>query len=96
MSERRIYELFYPVLSNIIRDATNTHKKIEKSNKEAWASYVLKHNVPEPTLMVKGKAGTLSGKVTPVIIDGAGKSDGYYVYSSDEEFCLKFESGLEG
>jgi hypothetical protein len=45
--------------------------------------------------MVRGKAGTLSGKVSPVIIDGAGSADGYYVYSSDEEFCLKFESGQE-
>ena len=95
MSERRIYELFYPDFSKILRDATNAHKKIEKSNKEAWANFVGKHNVPDPTLMVKGKAGTMSGKVSTVIIDGAGKSDGYYVYSSDEEFCLKFESGQE-
>jgi hypothetical protein len=26
---------------------------------------------------------------------GAGKPDGYYVYSPDEEFCLKFEPGQE-
>jgi len=37
----------------------------------------------------------MSGKADLVIIDGAGKSDGDYVYSSDEEFCLKFESGVE-
>ena len=43
----------------------------------------------------RGKGGTLSGKVTAVIIDGNGEIDGYYVYSSDEAFCLKFESGLE-
>ena len=95
MSQRRIYELFYPDFSSILRKATDAHKTIEKSNKVAWADYVRKHNVPEPTLMVRGKAGTLSGKVSPVIIDGAGSADGYYVYSSDEEFCLKFESGQE-
>ena len=95
MSQRRIFELFYPDFSSILRTANDKHKTIQKSNKEAWADYVRKHDVPEPALMVRGKAGTLSGKVSVVIIDGAGSSDGYYVYSSDEEFCLKFESGLE-
>ena len=43
----------------------------------------------------RGKGGTLSVKVTAVIIDGVGQADDYYIYSSDEAFCLKFESGLE-
>lgn len=95
MSQRRIYEIFYPDFTGMLRKANDAHKTIEKSDKEAWADYVRKHNVPEPALMVRGKAGTLSGQIKPVIINGAGNSDGYYVYSSDEEFCLKFESGLE-
>lgn len=95
MSQRRIYELFYPDFTGILRAATNAHKKIEPSSKDAWAEYVGKHDVPEPALIVRGKAGTMSGQVKTVIIDGAGSSDGYYVYSSDEEFCLKFESGQE-
>ena len=29
------------------------------------------------------------------IIDGAGKADGYYIYSSDDLFCIKYDLGLE-
>ncbi|MBT8069133.1 MAG: hypothetical protein KJO80_01760 [Gammaproteobacteria bacterium] len=96
MGERRIYELNYPDFSIILRDATNNKKKIEKTSKDAWKNYVARHNVPEPALLTRGKAGTLSGKVDLVVIEGAGQADGYYVYSADEQFCLKFESGVEG
>ena len=95
MSQRRIYEIQYSDFSTKLRNATNLHKKIEKPNKEAWNNYVRKHNVPEPVMWSRGKSGTLSGKVNAVIIDGVGEADGYYIYSSDEAFCLKFESGLE-
>lgn len=95
MGERRIYEVQYSELSGILRKLTNSSKKIEKSDKEAWAAYVKKHNVPEAAVLSRGKTGTMSGKVDSVIIDGVGKADGYYVYSADESFCMKFESGLE-
>ena len=95
MSERRVYELAYPELAVILRNATNKKKKIEKSDREEWKAYVKKHNVPEAVLMYRGKSATLSGKVEAVIVEGMGKSDGYFVFSSDEQFCLKFESGLE-
>ena len=39
--------------------------------------------------------GTMSGNVESVIIEGAGSSDGYYVFSRDEQYCLKFEPGDE-
>jgi len=93
MGQRRIYEVQYTDFSAMLRVATNNGHKIEKPNKEAWMAWVQKHNVPEPAMWSRGKAGTLSGNVTGVIIDGAGEADGYYVYSPAEEFCLKFESG---
>jgi hypothetical protein len=40
---------------------------------------------------VKAKAGAMSGNTRSVIIDDAGADDGYYIYSSDDLFCLKFE-----
>lgn len=95
MGERRVLEVQYPDFKRVLLTATNTKKVIEKTNKQAWTAYVAKHNIPEPALLVRGKAGTLSGKVDLVIIDGAGASDGYYVHSRDEEFCLKFESGVD-
>ena len=44
---------------------------------------------------VKAKAGAMSGNTKAVIIDGAGKADGYYIYSSDDLFCIKYDLGLE-
>lgn len=94
MGTRRIDEVQYSDLARILRKA-NADVKIEKSDKEAWKAYVKKHNVPEGAMLSRGKTGTMSGKVETVIINGLGASDGYYVFSADESFCLKFESGLE-
>lgn len=95
MGERRVLEVIYPDFKQMLRTATNSKKVIEKTNRVAWSAYVAKHNVPEPALLSRGKAGTMSGKVDLVIIDGAGTPDGYYVYSPNDEFCLKFESGVD-
>jgi len=93
MGERRIYEFQYLDFRFTLRRATKSGKKIEKTNREAWMDYVRKHNVPEAAMMSRGKSGTMFGNLNAVIIEGAGESDGYYVFSDDEEFCLKFESG---
>jgi hypothetical protein len=37
----------------------------------------------------------MSGKTKVVIITGEGKADGYYIYSPDDLFCLKYDLGLE-
>ena len=95
MGERRIYEVQYSEFSSVLRKLSNSSKKIEKSDKEAWMAYVKKHNVPEAAVMSRGKTGTMPGKVDVVIIDGLGTFDGYYVYSADESVCLKFESGQD-
>jgi len=44
---------------------------------------------------VKARAGAMSGNTRAVIIDGAGADDGYYIYSSDDLFCLKYDLGQE-
>lgn len=95
MGERRIYEVQYLDLASFLRKSASSNKKIEKSDKEAWKAYVRKHNVPEAAILSRGKTGTMSGKVEAIIVDGAGSRDGYYVFSADESFCVKFESGLE-
>ncbi len=95
MGQRRIFELQYPEFSSALRRARINKNDIEKTDKEAWVAYVKKHNVPEAAMFSRGKNGTMSGKVDAIIIDGAGEPDGYYVFSADESFCLKFESGQE-
>jgi len=95
MSQRRIYEFNYTEFSAILRNATRANQKIEKTNKEAWTSYIKKHNVPEAAVFSRGKSATMAGNVEGVIIEGAGSTDGMYVFSRDEQFCLKFDPGDE-
>ena len=95
MGERRIIEIHYPEFKAILRAATDQKKKIMPIDKELWKAYVRKHNIPEAGFKVKANAGTLSGKTEAVIIDGTGDADGYYLHSPDEQFCLKFESGVD-
>jgi len=95
MSQRRIIEFNYGDFSMLLRKAAKANHKIEKSDKEAWTNYVKKYNVPEAAVFSRGKTGTMSGDVEGVIIEGAGSADGYYVFSRDEQYCLKFEHGDE-
>lgn len=95
MGQRRIFEFNYSDFSMLLRKAAKMNHKIEKSDREAWANYVRKYNVPEAAVFSRGKTGTMSGNVEGVIIEGAGSADGYYVFSRDEQYCLKFEPGDE-
>jgi len=95
MSQRRIIEFNYSDFSSLLRRAAKSNHKVEKNDKEAWTDYVRKYNVPEAAVLSRGKTGTMSGNVESVIISGAGSSDGYYVFSRDEQICLKFEPGDE-
>jgi len=95
MGQRRIIEFNYSDFSSLLRRAAKADHKIEKTDKEAWGNYVRKYNVPEAAVMSRGKTGTMSGNVESVIIEGAGSADGYYVFSRDEQYCLKFEPGDE-
>ena len=95
MSQRRIYEFNYSEFSMILRKAIAANQNIEKKDKDPWMAYIKKHNVPEAAVFSRGKTGTMSGKVEGVIIEGTGSTDGFYVYSKDEQFCLKFEPGDE-
>ena len=93
MNPPGIVEVEYQNFLRILRDATNAKQVIDKTNKEAWAAFVRKHQVPEAGMGVYAKAGAMSGKTQAVIIEGAGAADGYYLYSSEDKFCLKYEVG---
>lgn len=90
-----IFEVNYQEFLGIFRRATDLKKKIDPADKERWNKFVREHDIPEDGLMVKGKAGTMSGKIKLVIVDGFGKADGYYLYSTDDKFCLKYDLGRD-
>ena len=91
MGQARILEIEYHDFLKILQRATDTKKKIDIADKARWSNYVREHKVPEAGMGVKAKAGAMSGNTKSVIIDDAGVDDGYYIYSSDDLFCLKFE-----
>jgi hypothetical protein len=93
MSEPGIVEVNYQKFLRILRAARDSKHTIEKTDKQAWMAFVRKHGVPEGGLAVHARAGAMSGKTAAIIIEGAGADDGYYIYSSEDLFCLKFEIG---
>lgn len=95
MGQPSIIEVEYHAFLALLRRATDSQKKIEPSEKERWAQFVRQHNVPEAGMGVKAAARSMSGKTKAVIISGAGKADGYYIYSRDDLFCLKYDLGLD-
>jgi hypothetical protein len=95
MSQPRIIEVGYEKFLRMLQQATDSKQTIDKTNKEAWMRFVRKHDVPEGGMAVYAKAGAMSGNTERVIIDGAGAADGYYIYSSEDRFCLKYEVGSE-
>jgi len=95
MGQPRIIEVDYQLFRAILQRATDTQKKIEIADKEQWDRFVRKHGIPEAGMAVKARGGAMSGKTKAVIIEGAGKDDGYYLYSVADLFCLKYDLGLD-
>jgi hypothetical protein len=95
MGQPRIIEVDYQLFLQALRRATDTGKKIDPIDKEQWERFVRKHGIPEAGMAVKARSGAMSGKTKLVIIEGAGKDDGYYIYSPGDLFCLKYDLGLD-
>lgn len=95
MIQPRIIEIEYHDFLKILQHAADSKTKIDIADKIRWKKYVREHKVPEAGMGVKAKAGAMSGNTKAVIIDGDGAADGYYIYSSDDLFCLKFEPGKD-
>ena len=95
MVQPRIIEIEYHDFLKILQHATDSKSKIDIADKVRWKNFVREHKIPEAGMGVKAKAGAMSGNTKSVIIDGDGAADGYYIYSSDDLFCLKYELGTE-
>lgn len=95
MSQHQIIEIDYQDFLKALRHATDAKKKIEKNEKEAWVAFVKKHEVPEAGMTVHAMSKAMSGKIKSVVIDGVGAANGYYIYSTVDQFCLKYTVGPE-
>jgi len=95
MGQPRIIEIEYHDFLKILQHATDSRKKIDIADKTGWSNFVRKHKIPEAGMNVKAQAGAMSGKTRSIIIDGTGANDGYYIYSADDLFCIKYDLGVE-
>jgi hypothetical protein len=91
MNSPRIHTVFYFDFMNALRKATNDGQRIIKTEKQKWSDYVRKNKVPEAAMTKIAESMQVGGKFEPVIINDGGKWEGYYVYSKDDQFSIKFE-----
>ena len=93
MKRPQIVEVDYFEFKTQLRRATNSGRQIEITDKKPWQEYIQKNKIPDAALAVHARSRSTSGKLKQAIIADDSPWDGYYVYSPDEEFCLKLDLG---
>ncbi len=88
MKRAKLVEVHYYDFVNKLQRATDVGGKIEPKDKTTWANYINEYDIKEAAFLRAGAAKF--SNVTPVIINHGGDWDGIYIYSKDEEACLKW------
>ncbi len=91
MGQGRILEVAYPKFKSILTAAKRNGEKFDPSQKAAWREALGPYKQSEAGFRVRANAKTLSGVTDAVIVRGLGEDDGYYLYSVDEQVCMKLE-----
>lgn len=91
MGQGRILEVAYPKFKSILVAAKRDGEKFDPSQKATWKEVLRPYKNSEAGFKVRANAKTLSGVTNAVIITGLGEDDGYYLYSVDEQVCMKLE-----
>ena len=88
MAQVNVTEVDYFEFRRHLQTATNSHKRIEPSQKQQWKSYVREHKIRE---VVMKQFGRRFEKSVSVILD-LGDDDwaGYYTYSEHDELVYKW------
>ena len=91
MGQGRILEVAFPKFRSILTAARREGEKYDPSQKAEWREALGPYKQSEAGFKVRANAKTLSGATEAVIIAGLGEDDGYYLYSNDEQVCMKLE-----
>lgn len=91
MAKPRIHAVDYFDFQVALRKAIDTGHRIDKTDKERWGEYVRKNSVPEAAMAKRGAGLLVGGRAEVVIINDNGEWEGYYVYSTLDQACLKFD-----
>ncbi len=89
MARPRIIDVDYFQFRNALRKAIDSGQRIDVSQKDRWLAWVRENQVKEAAFksFAQGKYDGLE----PVIIDAADEWRGYYLFSTEEEACLKWQ-----
>lgn len=93
MARPRIVDVDYFQFRKALQRAIDNGQRISESDKQRWLSWVRQHGVREAAFR-SFAAGKYEG-LEPVIIDADGAWRGYYLFSTQEEACLKWEHNSE-
>jgi len=91
VNKPRIYTVHYFDFVTALRKATNDGQRLEKTEKQRWADYVRKNKIPEAAMNKCAEANLVGGRVEFVIINDDGEWEGYYAYSTVDQFSVKFD-----
>ncbi|MEM1432633.1 MAG: hypothetical protein AAGG11_01110 [Pseudomonadota bacterium] len=87
MGRPKILEVEYHEFFGALTKAIDAGHRLEKSDGQPWQDFVEAQSVNEVAMASWGRSKFQ--KVEPVIITN-GRWTGYYVYSKDDEGCLKW------
>lgn len=93
MARPRIVDVDYFQFQRALRNAIDTGKRIDVSDKARWRAWVRENQIKEAAFksFAQGKYEGLE----PVIIDDDSQWRGYYLFSKQEEACLKWDRNSE-
>jgi len=87
MGRPRVVDVNYFDFQKNLRKAADQGHRIEKTDRSRWNAFIRENKILEASSISMAKAK--GERVTAVIIED-GPWKGFYVYSPEDEFCLKF------
>ncbi|NNF07195.1 MAG: hypothetical protein HKN21_10585 [Candidatus Eisenbacteria bacterium] len=89
MGRPTVVEVNYYDFKNELKRAATEGQRIEPKEKDRWKTYVKEKKILEASCLSIARGRFEDAR--PVIIDSGGDWDGFYIYSSDDQVCLKFQ-----
>ncbi|MEM1436259.1 MAG: hypothetical protein AAGG11_19565 [Pseudomonadota bacterium] len=89
MARPRLQEINYFEFKAALANAADNGQRIEPTEKDRWKAWVSEHDVREAAF--KSFGDNVYDDLRPVIITSEDEWKGYYLYSTVDEGCLRWE-----
>ncbi len=90
MARSKVVEFDYYQFIGLLRRATDTGKRIDKTDTQRWTEYIKAKAINEVAATAIARQRFESA--VPVIIDEGLDTDGLYFYSRNDEGCLRLQA----